>query len=173
MSYLALNAAPINFKKTHNISEKRKMNKINKRKLKAKSIMEKIGYQPMGESDELANFDPPPPPSNDTNMPDDVESKSTNSDNSDYIEAFNNIEQNAETDDDYYKKLLPYYNVMNSDRENNSGLGEKLDYLIYLLEEQKDEKSENVTEEVILYSFLGVFIIFVLDSFARAGKYVR
>jgi hypothetical protein len=45
--------------------------------------------------------------------------------------------------------------------------------MIYLLEEQQNEKTGHVTEEVILYSFLGVFIIFVLDSFARAGKYIR
>ena len=49
----------------------------------------------------------------------------------------------------------------------------KLDYMIHLLEEQHDERTGHVTEEVILYSFLGVFVIFVVDSFARAGKYVR
>jgi hypothetical protein len=26
---------------------------------------------------------------------------------------------------------------------------------------------------LVLYCFLGVFIIFIVDSFARAGKYVR
>ena len=45
--------------------------------------------------------------------------------------------------------------------------------MINLLEEQQDEKTNNVTEEVVLYSFLGIFIIFVVDSFARAGKYKR
>jgi hypothetical protein len=45
--------------------------------------------------------------------------------------------------------------------------------MINLLEEQQDEKTNNVTEEVVLYSFLGIFIIFVIDSFARVGKYVR
>ena len=30
-----------------------------------------------------------------------------------------------------------------------------------------------VTEELVLYMFLGVFTIFVVDSFARAGKYTR
>ena len=39
--------------------------------------------------------------------------------------------------------------------------------------EQKDEKTGHVMEEVILYSFLGVFIIFIVDSFARVGKYTR
>jgi hypothetical protein len=45
--------------------------------------------------------------------------------------------------------------------------------MISLLEEQQDEKTNNVTEEVILYSFLGIFIIFIVDSFAKVGKYVR
>lgn len=50
---------------------------------------------------------------------------------------------------------------------------EKLNYMINLLEEQQDERTNNVTEEVVLYSFLGIFIIFVVDSFARVGKYTR
>lgn len=50
---------------------------------------------------------------------------------------------------------------------------QKLDQIISLLENQQDEKTGHVTEELILYCFLGVFIIFIVDSFARAGKYVR
>jgi len=50
---------------------------------------------------------------------------------------------------------------------------EKLNYMITLLEQQQDDRTNNVTEEVILYSFLGIFIIFIVDSFARVGKYVR
>jgi hypothetical protein len=45
--------------------------------------------------------------------------------------------------------------------------------MINLLEEQKDQKTGSVTEEVVLYSFLGVFIIFVVDSFTKVGKYTR
>jgi hypothetical protein len=45
--------------------------------------------------------------------------------------------------------------------------------MISLLEDQQDERTDNVTEEVVLYSFLGIFIIFVADTFVRAGKYVR
>jgi hypothetical protein len=45
--------------------------------------------------------------------------------------------------------------------------------MINLLEQQQDERTNNVTEEVVLYSFLGIFIIFIVDSFARVGKYVR
>ena len=50
---------------------------------------------------------------------------------------------------------------------------QKLNYMINLLEDQQDERTNNVTEEVVLYSFLGIFIIFVVDSFARVGKYIR
>lgn len=52
-------------------------------------------------------------------------------------------------------------------------LMEKINYMIHLLEQQHNEKTSNVTEEFILYCFLGVFIIFVVDAFARAGKYTR
>jgi hypothetical protein len=52
-------------------------------------------------------------------------------------------------------------------------LMEKINYMIHLLEEQQNEKTNNITEEFILYTFLGVFIIFVVDSFARSGKYTR
>ena len=104
----------------------------------------------------------------------------------------NNIQTNygdSRSADEYYKKMIPNY-------KENSGVGkghvyapghtthayenvandvllQKLNYMIHLLEEQQDEKTSNVTEEVILYSFLGIFIIFVCDSFARVGKYVR
>ena len=56
---------------------------------------------------------------------------------------------------------------------NNNKLLKKLDYIIHLLEEQHNEKTNHITEELILYLFLGLFILFVLDSFARASKYRR
>jgi len=91
------------------------------------------------------------------------------------------------SNEEYYKRVLPgytqiknpvnkpYYNVNYNIPENTSDdvLLQKLNYMISLLEDQQDEKTNNVTEEVVLYSFLGVFIIFVVDSFARVGKYVR
>lgn len=50
---------------------------------------------------------------------------------------------------------------------------EKINYMIHLLEEQQHEPTKHITEEFILYTFLGVFVIYVVDSFARAGKYIR
>lgn len=77
---------------------------------------------------------------------------------------------------DFYKQYVPYFNQTGSQTgnvNNKDQLLDKLNYMIHLLEEQKDEKTGHVMEEVILYSFLGVFIIFIVDSFARAGKYTR
>ena len=75
-----------------------------------------------------------------------------------------------------YDNYVPYY----TNAGNNQSLDgpkdkllEKLNYMIHLLEEQKEEKTGHVAEELILYSFLGVFVIYVVDSFARVGKYVR
>jgi hypothetical protein len=91
--------------------------------------------------------------------------------------------------EDYYKKVLPGYtpsrnpvnkpyhnmnnNMSNHEAPSQDVLMQKLNYMISLLEDQQDEKTNNVTEEVILYSFLGIFIIFIVDSFAKVGKYVR
>ena len=55
----------------------------------------------------------------------------------------------------------------------NDKLLEKINYMIHLLEEQQSEKTNNVMEEFVLYTFLGVFMIYIVDSFVRAGKYVR
>ena len=63
-------------------------------------------------------------------------------------------------------------NMMPSGFTDNK-IMEKINYMIHMLEEQQNEKTNNVTEEFLLYTFLGVFIIFIVDSFARAGKYTR
>ena len=85
--------------------------------------------------------------------------------------------QNADPPE-YYKKIGTLYDELNNHKgvpqyTNRSELTQKLNYIIHLLEEQQDERTGHVFEELILYSFLCIFIIFVVDSFARAGKYVR
>ena len=85
-----------------------------------------------------------------------------NNNNSFPSSAYNSPSQN----------FSPYSPSFNSSTEN-SVLIDKLNYMIHLLEEQHDERTANVTEEVVLYCFLGVFMIFIVDSFTRVGKYVR
>ena len=78
--------------------------------------------------------------------------------------------------DESYKVNSDFINTLNNSSNNllnNNDLLNKLDYIIHLLEEQHNEKTNTINEELILYLFLGIFMIFVLDSFARASKYVR
>lgn len=57
---------------------------------------------------------------------------------------------------------------------NTSDINERLNYIITMLEEQRNTRTGSVTEELILYTFLGVFTIYIVDSFTRFGKsYVR
>jgi hypothetical protein len=90
------------------------------------------------------------------------------------IDGFQNLEHSDVGSSPFLQKL-PYYNQMSlgGSVPNRDELLTKLNYMIHILEEQQDQKTGHVTEEVVLYSFLGIFIIFVIDSFARAGKYVR
>ena len=74
--------------------------------------------------------------------------------------------------DDSYKSTYNFNNQENT-LNSNKELLSKLDYIVHLLEEQHNEKTNHITEELILYLFLGIFIIFVLDSFARSSKYTR
>ena len=53
------------------------------------------------------------------------------------------------------------------------GLIDKINYMIHLLEAQQVEKTSNITEEFLLYSLLGVFVIFTVDSFSRSSTYKR
>ena len=52
-------------------------------------------------------------------------------------------------------------------------LMEKLNYMIHLLEEQQKEPTQHILEEFLLYGLLGIFMIFLVDSFTRVGKYTR
>lgn len=82
---------------------------------------------------------------------------------------------------DYYKKLesqhrrqtRPTAAAAAAPSANNDPLIQKMNYMIHLLEEKREERVGDVTEQVVLYSFLGVFIIFIVDSFTRVGKYRR
>ncbi len=68
----------------------------------------------------------------------------------------------------------PYYATQQMPAASSAGnVMQKLNYITHILEELQMEKTSNVTEEFILYAFLGVFVIFIVDSFAKAGKYHR
>ena len=97
--------------------------------------------------------------------------------------------QDDQSVNEYYKKYIPNftpqqlqmqppypYSSTNQNKPVSNPqdvLVQKMNYMIHLMEEKKDEKTNTATEEIILYSFLGIFIIFVVDSFTKVGKYTR
>jgi hypothetical protein len=112
---------------------------------------------------------------------------SPNNENGDKLDLNNYSNYgDSKTVEEYYKRMMPgyktpsnrpYYNAQqnheNQEYPTQDVLLQKLNYMISLLEDQQDQKTSNVAEEVVLYSFLGIFIIFIADTFVRAGKYVR
>jgi hypothetical protein len=113
----------------------------------------------------------PVPPSSKILLNNDYSSNSNLGNYSNYKSVYQSNDSNDTTQE------KPYYARMGKNSNTNgmmdNQLLEKINYMIYLLEEQKNEKTSNVTEEFVLYVFLGVFIIFTVDSFTRVGKYVR
>ena len=97
-----------------------------------------------------------------------------------HMADFENIEDNKNFSNDIANDnsyINQYYNeyISQPHQQQNveSELMTKVNYMIRLLEENNDEKINNVNEEMILYCFLGVFMILMVDSFSRVGKYVR
>ena len=138
----------------------------------------------------LQNFNPPEKPisvgGERTKKPEGYDNLVPNPNSHDDLEL-QELSQNFMDDkqkNEYYKKFTKHtppsynssYNSYSSERvggDNNQVLLEKINYMINLLEDQQDEKIGSVTEEVILYCFLGIFIIFISDSFVKVGKYIR
>ena len=134
------------------------------------------------DDDNLADFDSsfnPPAQPELTRQPEPVKENLASTDDAVSPEAFTQINEQEASNmnyQNYYNTYVPYFNNATNNANlhgSKDELMKKLNYMIHLLEENKEEKTSNVTEELVLYMFLGVFVIFTVDSFARAGKYVR
>ena len=172
MSSLAFYAAPFNNQQTN---EKKKIyNKTIKKRRnvhKLKQTVQNLNHlSSIDESNSLSNFEPITAPKL-TKKNDDMK----------LIMNENNIKpKNYEHVNEQYQKhnennmTTNYYSKHESNTYvTNDMLLKKINEMILMLEEQKDQRTDYVSEELVLYSFLGVFIIFVVDSFARVGKYIR
>ena len=69
--------------------------------------------------------------------------------------------------------LMDDNNVEKYKTGTNDELLSKLDRMMEMFEEQKEIKTTQKNEEIVLYSFLGVFTIYILDTFVSIGKYTR
>ena len=146
-----------------------------------KNIIEKLSFENDGDS--LSDFQPLQPPDITVNsnpeidhsihfVPDDLlpktlEKEKSNFSNND-IPTLNLCDYNHS-----YSAKKPTHINHNTHNYTDNKVLDKINYMIHLLEEQKVEKTANITEEFILYTFLGVFVIYIVDSFSRNGKYTR
>lgn len=142
------------------------------------------------ESDSLEDFNPPSYPeiqepkkilkenftfNNNSELLDNE--KEEKNDNPINKESFQQIPQNNLQQ--YYEKYNSYLNPVNNYNNNNNitvsneELLKKLDNILFLLEEQRETRTNYITEELILYIFLGIFVIYLVDSFVKVGKYIR
>jgi hypothetical protein len=150
-----------------NIQTKIDYNKVNQ-------VMKAMNNLPT-QQDELGDFNPPPPPQSSgvqatiyrDNTPLAGEEGLTNYTKPQRQELF------SQTPTPNTSYNIQAFTNPRPTLTDNDILMEKINYMIHLLEEQQDEKSGSVTEEVILYSFLGIFIIFIVDSFYYVRKYTR
>lgn len=172
MSNLAFYASPVDFQKNDKLNnkiEEMKKTKINSSLLKKLSVPNENEVQnihnSMKEENEnvLADF-------YNEEMTQDLNKKmsETKLKQNLYLEAQNKdylISNNLNMNQVSQQSNQPVY--------NNQEILQKLNYIINSFEEQKEIKTNQKNEEVVLYCFLGIFVIYVLDSFVYIGKYSR
>ena len=164
-------------------------------------INEMASVQDHNDGEKLANFTPPPQPM--LNIKKDLQQGNPYIQNEPIIDmppnplqikpqeikqslentnfTSHDLQQNHHIYSNYnqsYKNALSnikntMVNRANPTNQTDYKLMEKINYMIHMLEGLEGEKTDNIMEEFILYTFLGVFIIFVLDSFSRTAKYIR
>ena len=69
--------------------------------------------------------------------------------------------------------ILNSTNTFEPKRHNNQELLDKMNKILEMFEDQKEIKTGQKNEEIVLYCFLGVFIIYIMDSFVNIGRYSR
>lgn len=173
----ALNAAPFE----SNISFSGSNNKIKsttelgKRIKKKKNPVQITKVETIDEDESLENFEPISRPqiTKDTNRDENNDDKvpSTSSLDDSEISDFTANPYLLSTELESTNKVVNRIKIQNENNIND--VERKLNYLIRMMETQKNDNVQYLTEEIVLYCFFGVFIIYVIDSFTRVGKYVR
>lgn len=180
MSNLAFNAAPFNpinnETKPHNrrnnkTIKKRHGNKSHVYNMK-KAVKQLNKFDSIEEQNNLSNFEPMTAPKL-NNKKENINLIMNDDDNEIKPKNFEHVNTNYQKHNENNMTTNYYSNSGSNPYITNEKLLEKLNHIIEMLEEQKDQRTDYVSEELVLYSFLGVFIIFVVDSFARVGKYIR
>ena len=190
MSHLAFYATPIDFNKNdklNNVIETSKKNKLNLDMLKKLSTanesevsnihdnVSSSGHNDLKDDNDniLGDFYSQEMKNTLENKVEEIakmtksETQGQENSNSDYLIS-NNLNMNkigrVSNNNDF---------VSGNGFKNNSEVLRKLNYIINMFEEERDIKTTKKNEEIVLYCFLGIFVIYVLDSFVYIGKYSR
>lgn len=189
MTSLAFSASPIDFQKNeqleHKISQK-KNSKLSTEFLKRMTNNREEGQPMQPSSNDVENIH--------NNLHENIKHDNetvlgnfyANELKEDIKEQMNKVES---TQDLYHNKnVLTDYLISNNldinkitgtsnkkimGNETRDELLEKLNHIILLFEDEREIKTNKKNEEIILYCFLGIFVIYVLDSFVSMGKYKR
>lgn len=172
MSILAINAAPFDENDYTDRERPRNRNRTLRRNQptnRIQTIMNKLNSSEPTD-DKMGDFSPPSYPisigatrkeMNDTNK--------SPSEPSDDLPVQNDMFRSL--DDETSEFIIKPQMLPNPMSDNL--ISTKLDKMLFILEEQRDFKTSSVTEDVILYSFLGIFVIVIVDSFTKVGQYTR
>lgn len=170
--------------KNNKMLKKKERNADNKKKID-ESMLSQIGKIHANidttEGSELSDFNPISRPEsqgvNRTVEREEYDNKEVDNED-DEVEEYESLDSSYAQQ--YYSKFLPGTiesmesgNLSTANMPLNENLVEKINYMIHLLEESQEQKTEHVVEEMLLYLGLGVFVIYVLDSFVKIGKYQK
>lgn len=157
------------------------------RNLKVTDMINKMSsFKTNDDGDYLENFTPishpdseTSPPDEDTILPSDYSMKRHHVTNSNFTPDDTARSVNIQSDFNRIYDVStskPHYTSgigLGKDLNHNNKVTDRLSYIVHLLEQQQNEKTNNVLEEYVLYILLGTFVIFVVDSFSRGGRYIR
>jgi hypothetical protein len=69
--------------------------------------------------------------------------------------------------------ILNSTNSFEPKRHSNQELLDKMNKILEMFEDQKEIKTGQKNEEIVLYCFLGIFVCYILDTFVNIGRYSR
>jgi hypothetical protein len=168
MSY-ALSASPIDYKEDILESKLRE----EKSKLNRESLMKHLKTEPQGISDTSVPFSVSTVSEIHKNLKEENESDLSNY----YKSELNNYTPPPPITRDNQFMLMDNQHIVEGfnkpQSSNNTEMLNKINRMIDMFEEQKEIKTSKKNEEIVLYCFLGVFTIYMLDSFVSIGKYSR
>lgn len=192
MSSLAFSASPIDFEKNEKLSEKINNKAQNKLSMEFLKKMTTGGQQPESEEETRAsstniqsihnNLEQNLKSENEKTLGDfySNEMETDIKQQMDKVKSSQDLYHNEKVSTDYLiSNNLNMSKVSGDPRnqiignETRDELLDKLNYIINLFEDEREIKTNKKNEEIVLYCFLGIFVIYVLDSFVSIGKYKR